>query len=109
YEGTGKGAININAQQIPYKITTNFDLAGIDAQPLLTDAAGFDKLMGNGSLNWNLTTNGQSQKEFVNALNGELGFEFANGAVQGANIAEMIRKGKELLKGNVGAVSEGLD
>ncbi len=109
YDGTGKGAININAQQAPYKITTNFDLAGIDAQPLLTDAAGFDKLMGNGSLGWNLTTTGQSQKEFVNALNGELGFEFANGAVKGANIAEMIRKGKELLKGNVGAVSEGLD
>ncbi|TMP10776.1 AsmA family protein [Pseudoalteromonas sp. S3178] len=109
YEGTGKGVININAQNTPYKITTNFDLSGIDAQPLLTDAAGFDKLMGKGSLNWNLTTTGQSQKSFISALNGKLGFEFADGAVKGANIAEMVRKGKELITGNLGAVSEGLD
>ncbi|MGB1302015.1 MAG: AsmA family protein [Pseudoalteromonas tetraodonis] len=109
YEGTGKGVININTQQTPYKISTNFDLADIDAQPLLTDAAGFDKLMGKGSLNWNLTTTGQSQKTFIDALNGKIGFEFADGAVKGANIAEMVRKGKELISGNLGAVSEGLD
>ncbi|MEL0647568.1 AsmA family protein [Pseudoalteromonas agarivorans] len=109
YEGTGKGVININAQNTPYKITTNFDLSGIDAQPLLTDAAGFDKLMGKGSLNWDLTTTGQSQKSFIDALNGKLGFEFADGAVKGANVAEMVRKGKELITGNLGAVSEGLD
>ncbi|ASM51400.1 AsmA protein [Pseudoalteromonas espejiana DSM 9414] len=109
YEGTGKGVININAQNTPYKITTNFDLSGIDAQPLLTDAAGFDKLMGKGSLNWNLTTTGQSQKTFIDALNGKLAFEFADGAVKGANVAEMVRKGKELITGNFGAVSEGLD
>ena len=109
YEGSGKGVINVNAQQVPYKISTNFDLAGIDAQPLLTDAAGFDKLMGKGSLNWNLNTTGQSQKSFIGALNGKLGFEFADGAVKGANIAEMVRKGKELISGNFGAASEGLD
>jgi AsmA protein len=77
--------------------------------PLLTDAAGFDKLMGKGSLNWNLTTTGQSQKTFIDALNGKLAFEFADGAVKGANVAEMVRKGKELITGNFGAVSEGLD
>ena len=65
--------------------------------------------MGKGSLNWNLTTTGQSQKTFIDALNGKIGFEFADGAVKGANIAEMVRKGKELISGNLGAVSEGLD
>ncbi|ATD04486.1 cell envelope biogenesis protein AsmA [Pseudoalteromonas tetraodonis GFC] len=109
YEGTGKGVVTINAQNTPYKIATNFDLDKIDAQPLLSDAAGFDKLMGKGSLSWNLTTAGQSQKTFINALNGKLGFKFADGAVKGANVAEMVRKGKELVKGNFNAVSEGLD
>ena len=94
YEGNGKGVITVNAKQTPYKISTNFSLDKIDAQPLLTDAAGFDKLMGKGSLNWDLTTTGQSQKSFINALNGKLGFEFADGAVKGANIAEMVRKAK---------------
>ncbi|WP_338365223.1 AsmA family protein [uncultured Pseudoalteromonas sp.] len=109
YEGNGKGVVTVNAKQTLYKISTNFSLDKIDAQPLLSDAAGFDKLMGKGSLNWNLTTTGQSQKTFINALNGELGFEFADGAVKGANIAEMVRKGKELITGNLSAVSEGLD
>lgn len=109
YEGNGKGTITVNAKQAPYKISTNFSLDKIDAQPLLTDAAGFDKLMGKGSLSWDLTTSGNSQKSFVNGLQGTLAFEFADGAVKGANIAEMVRKGKELIKGNFGAVSEGLD
>ncbi|NNG44816.1 AsmA family protein [Pseudoalteromonas sp. NEC-BIFX-2020_002] len=109
YKGNGKGIITVNAKQTPYKISTNFSLAKIDAQPLLTDAAGFDKLIGKGSLNWDLSTSGQSQKDFMGALQGKLAFEFADGAIKGANIAEMVRKGKELIKGNFGAVSEGLD
>lgn len=38
-----------------------------------------------------------------------MAFEFADGAVKGANIAEMVRKGKEIISGNFGAASEGLD
>ena len=109
YEGAGKGVITIDAQNAPYKIATNFNLTDINAQPLLTDATGFDKVLGRGSLNWNLTTTGQSQKSFIDALNGKLAFEFADGAVKGANIAEMVRKGKEIISGNFGAASEGLD
>ena len=109
YEGAGKGVITIDAQNAPYKIATNFNLTDISAQPLLTDATGFDKVLGRGSLNWNLSTAGQSQKSFIDALNGKLAFEFADGAVKGANIAEMVRKGKEIISGNFGAASEGLD
>ncbi|MDP2565390.1 AsmA family protein [Pseudoalteromonas marina] len=109
YEGAGKGVITIDAQNAPYKIATNFNLTDTNAQPLLTDATGFDKVLGRGSLNWNLSTAGQSQKSFIDALNGKLAFEFADGAVKGANIAEMVRKGKEIISGNFGAASEGLD
>jgi AsmA protein len=109
YEGAGKGIVTIDTQNAPYKIATNFNLTDIDAQPLLTDATGFDKLLGKGSLNWNLSTVGQSQKSFISALNGQLGFKFADGAVKGANVAEMVRKGKEIISGNFGAASEGLD
>ena len=109
YEGAGKGVITIDAQNAPYKIATNFNLTDINAEPLLTDATGFDKVLARGSLNWNLSTAGQSQKSFIDALNGKLAFEFADGAVKGANIAEMVRKGKEIISGNFGAASEGLD
>ncbi|WP_105253481.1 AsmA family protein [Pseudoalteromonas sp. T1lg75] len=109
YEGQGKGTVMLNAKQAPYQLNTNFSLAGIDAEPLLTDAAKFDKLMGKGSLDWQLSTRGQSQKDFVNALAGKLSFNFADGAVKGANVAELVRKAKELIKGNTAALADGLN
>ncbi|MCG7563864.1 MULTISPECIES: AsmA family protein [Pseudoalteromonas] len=109
YEGQGKGVVHVNAASKPYQVTTNFALNGINAEPLLTDAIGFDKVLGKGSLNWDLETRGVSQKQFVAALAGELAFEFKDGGVKGANLAEMVRKGKEMLKGNFSSVSEGVN
>ncbi|MCF2910981.1 AsmA family protein [Pseudoalteromonas sp. DL2-H2.2] len=109
YEGSGKGVVHVNAAAKPYQITTNFALNSINAEPLLTDAIGFDKVLGKGSLNWDLETRGVSQKQFVSALAGELAFEFKDGGVKGANLAEMVRKGKEMLKGDFSSVSEGLN
>ncbi|KAF7785413.1 AsmA protein [Pseudoalteromonas rubra] len=109
YEGQGKGVVHVNAASEPYQVTTNFALKGINAEPLLTDAIGFDKVLGKGSLNWDLETRGVSQKQFVSALAGELAFEFKDGGVKGANLAEMVRKGKEMLKGNFSSVSEGVN
>ncbi|MDK1314321.1 AsmA family protein [Pseudoalteromonas ardens] len=109
YEGQGKGVVHVNAASKPYQVTTNFALNGINAEPLLTDAIGFDKVLGKGSLNWDLETRGVSQKQFVSALAGELAFEFKDGGVKGANLAEMVRKGKEMLKGNFSSVSEGVN
>ncbi|MEM0516111.1 AsmA family protein [Pseudoalteromonas sp. YIC-827] len=109
YEGQGKGTVMLNAKQAPYQINTNFSLAGINAEPLLTDAAKFDKLMGKGSIDWQLNTRGQSQKDFVNALAGKLSFNFADGAVKGANVAELVRKAKELIQGNTAALADGLN
>ncbi|MCG7545256.1 AsmA family protein [Pseudoalteromonas sp. MM17-2] len=109
YEGQGTGKVTLNAARQPYQIDTQFDLSGINAEPLLSDAVKFDKLMGKGALNWQLTTEGQSQQEFVDALAGKLAFSFADGAVKGANIAELVRKAKELVKGNTSALSQGLN
>ncbi|KJZ04889.1 AsmA family protein [Pseudoalteromonas piscicida] len=109
YEGQGKGKVVVNAATKPYAINTDFALTAINAEPLLTDAIGFDKVLGKGSLNWALNTQGVSQKQFVNALGGKLGFEFKDGGVKGANLAEMIRKGKEMLKGDFSSVSQGLN
>lgn len=109
YAGKGVGDVIINASKAPYKITTDFKLQGIDAEPLLTDAAGFDKLMGKGELAWKLTTQGGSQKDFMSQLAGEASFSFKDGAVKGANIAELVRKAKELLKGDLTAIKDGLN
>ena len=105
YQGSGKGQVRVNATSRPYQIETAFNFDGIDAEPLLTDAAGFDKLMGKGKLNWNLTTKGTSQKDFVNALGGVFGINFEDGAVKGANLAAIARSAQNLLTGNLSGVT----
>lgn len=105
YEGSGTGKVMVNAERKPYRIETGFDLKGIDANPLLNDVAKFDKLLGKGSLNWQLATQGQSQKDFVESLNGTFGLNFTDGAVKGANLAAIARSAQNLLTGNLSGVS----
>ncbi len=105
YAGDGVGSIKVNAQNKPYKINTDFSLKGINAEPLLTDAVGFDKLLGKGELGWQLATTGVSQKSFINALNGQLNFNFVDGAVKGFNLAAIARSAESLLKGDFSKVN----
>ncbi|MFT6052644.1 MAG: AsmA protein [Halioglobus sp.] len=104
YEGEGKGRIKVDARRTPYQIATNFNLTGINVQPLLADAIDFDQVLGKGQLQWKLQTSGVSQKDFAGRLNGTLGFKFLDGAVKGANIAAMVRTARGLLKGDASAL-----
>jgi AsmA protein len=105
YEGKGVSKITVNGTRKPYRIDTDFDLSGIDFMPLLTDAAGFDKLMGKGQFKWQLSTSGESQKDFVEALNGSVNFDIKDGAVKGANLAAIAESAQEALTGNFAGVN----
>ena len=105
YEGQGSGSIIVAANKKPYKITTNFDLEKINAEPLFTDAVGFDKLLGKGQLGWQLSTQGRSQKDFINGLNGKLSFSFIDGAIKGVNLAAIAKSANNIMSGNLAAVS----
>ena len=105
YEGHGSGTIEVLANKKPYQITSKFELAEINAEPLLTDAAGFDKLLGKGQLVWSLSTKGISQRDFINQLNGELNFSFIDGAVKGVNLAAIAKSASNIMSGNLAAVN----
>lgn len=105
YEGNGSGTFRVNASKKPYQITTKFELADINAEPLLTDAVGFDKLLGKGHLAWDLSTQGLSQREFINKLNGHLDISFIDGAVKGLNLAAIAKSASNIMQGNLSAVS----
>lgn len=105
YDGSGQGEFNINASEKPYKISTKFELTNINAEPLLTDAAGFNKLIGKGQLAWGLTTQGVSQRDFIARLNGDLDFNFTDGAVKGVNLAAIAKSASNIMQGNLSAVS----
>ena len=105
YEGSGNGSFKVSANKKPYLITSKFELSNIDAAPLLTDAIGFDKLMGKGQIAWELTTQGISQRDFIDKLDGNINFSFIDGAIKGVNLAAIAKSANSIMAGNLAAVS----
>ncbi|WP_343565546.1 AsmA family protein [Kiloniella sp. b19] len=91
YDGAAQGRVALDASSSVAKAAVDFGLVGVQAQPLLSDAADFDRLSGTASANISIVTTGNSQKAMVSALNGDGDVQFRDGALTGINIAELIR------------------
>ncbi len=89
YEGTI--AANLSADGSGETPAINLDMTVTDATaaPLLTDAAGFNRL--EGKLNTSLAVSGagKTTKLLARSLNGKAAVKFSDGAVRGINIAEV--------------------
>lgn len=92
YGGSGTAKVRIDAAQETPRITKSIALKGIQAEPLLTDAAQFSTLAGAGDLEFNLSAIGGSEAALVQSLRGKGSFVFRNGAVKGFNLGAMVRK-----------------
>lgn len=102
YQGTGKGTITLDATAgTSAGLDADIALDGIAAKPLLTDAAGIDRLSGKGRLTLTVTGRGANQRQLVETLNGKAALDFADGAIIGINVPEMMRN---LAKGNLGGL-----
>ncbi|MEQ1576694.1 MAG: AsmA family protein [Hyphomicrobium sp.] len=92
YGGHGRGFITLDGTSAKTASAgANLSFDGIDSLPFLTDAAGFDKLSGKAKLTLAVAGQGGNQNQLMNALNGKGDFTFADGAVNGLNVAGMIR------------------
>ena len=91
YGGTGTGKLTVDARGKVPALENAFALEAIQAQPLLADAAGFDRLEGTGALNLSVVTKGGTQRQMVQNMNGNGAFKFVDGAVRGINLAAMVR------------------
>lgn len=102
YDGTGKGTITLDATA---GTSAGFDadivLDGVSGRPLLADAAGIDRLAGKGRFKLTLTGRGANERQIVETLNGKAELAFADGAIIGVNVPEMMRN---LGKGNFGGL-----
>ncbi len=99
YDGLTKGSVNLDVTGQSPKMTINQSLSRILAGPLLTDLMGKDPLLGSGSLNMNLTSQGGTLNQIKRTLSGDLNFDFRDGAVKGFNLAKMIRDTRAKLSG----------
>lgn len=92
YSGRGAGFITLDGTSAKAASAgANLTFEGIDALPFLKDAADFDRLSGKAKLALAVAGQGANQNQLMNSLNGKGDFTFAYGAVNGLNVAGMIR------------------
>ncbi|MET0091598.1 MAG: AsmA family protein [Candidatus Thiodiazotropha sp.] len=99
YDGLLKGDVQVDVKGEKPKLKINEAASRILSGPLLMDLTGKDTLLGSGNLDMNLTTEGNTVTQFKRFLNGNVKFDFRDGAVKGFNLAKMIRDTKAKLKG----------
>ncbi len=91
YGGQGRVAAIMNARQPTASYSFDVDVDTLEALPFLQAAADFDRLAGLGGVMLDLEARGNSPAAVMNSLNGNGDFEFANGAIVGVNLAQVIR------------------
>src|SRR5262249_44674054 len=62
YQGKGKGTVVADGSGATPAIAALFDLGGVAIQPLLRDAAGFERLTGSGNFALDVSGHGKSQR-----------------------------------------------
>ena len=99
YGGQGSGQLVVNARGAKPSFSGNFDMGAVQAQPLSLDLLKHDNLLGLGGFKFNFTANGASQAAIMSSMDGAGGFDIADGALKGVNIAKIARAGAALQRG----------
>ena len=99
YEGAIDVDLKLDARKDTPRFTVKESLTGVQAGPLLKDLTGDDPLLGTANVKADLNTAGSNVDEILNALKGTAEFSFKEGAINGVNIAALIREAQATLKG----------
>ena len=91
YGGAGKMTVRINASKTVPVLEKSIHFTGVNVEPLLRDAADFDRLSGTGEIELTVTGKGRTEREFVSSLAGKGRVMFLDGAIKGINLAAMAR------------------
>ena len=105
YDGLTEGTLSLDVTGKQPKVNMKQNLSRVLAGPLLLDLTGDDKLLGSGSLDLNLSGQGGTLSQLKRSLDGQVSFDFRDGAVKGFNLAQMIRQTRAKLKGEAFSVS----
>ena len=99
YDGQYTGTVLLDARGDSLRTQLQWDLAGIQAGPLLQDLTGEGRLLGKGNVHAEFAAAGADAEAVQRSLDGSLSFSFTDGAVKGINIPHMIRAAKAALEG----------
>lgn len=99
YDGTYRGNITVDARGKSPRTIVDEKLTGVMAGPLLKDLQGQDRITGAANIKVALQAQGATADEVKKSLNGSAEFAFTEGAINGVNIARMIREAYARIKG----------
>jgi AsmA protein len=98
YEGKVAGALSLQAEG--NRIALKENLTGISIGPLLKDVAQKDMLEGRGNIALDVNAAGPTVEAMKKALAGSARVELKDGAYKGFNLAEALRKAKNVFGGS---------
>ncbi len=99
YQGSGVARLIADGSGPTARVAVELDARDIQAEPLLRDAIGFEKIAGRGRLVIALVGQGASQAALMRALNGTASFNFNDGQWKGVNLAQVARTVQALATG----------
>ncbi|MCE9524345.1 MAG: AsmA family protein [Alphaproteobacteria bacterium] len=100
YGGNGSGLISLNGSGGVPQFGLDVRVAGVQGEPFLTDAAGFNRLSGTASIVAKVAGGGRSQRAWMKSLGGTAAIKFEDGAIKGINLAEIARTIQSALSGS---------
>ncbi|EOX3942504.1 MULTISPECIES: AsmA family protein [Vibrio] len=99
YQGSISATAKLDARQSPATYSVKKSIKGVKVQPLLIDVAENDKLEGTGNIDVNVTGKSLTPTGIKKYLSGTVVINFADGAVNGINVAQLIRENYAKFKG----------
>lgn len=90
FGGQFAATATIGAGRVPAPLTLTGKLTGMDSQALQRAYEMPEQVRGLLNLDMNLTTQGNSMRNWINALNGDVRFDVADGALLGVNLEQKL-------------------
>lgn len=106
YQGQGQGKLVADDSGTAPRFAADFNLSGVAIQPLLRDAADFDRLSGKGRVTLDVTGSGRNQRNIVSSLTGKGSLNLANGKVAGINLVAFMKNAASAVTTTHGSSSE---
>lgn len=106
YGGSVNGAIAVTAAK-PARFAVRQTLANVNVGPLLQDATGSAPITGRGKVAFDVNAVGGTLGQVKKSLDGTARLELRDGAVQGINLAQVIRNAKARLGQAKGGQAKG--
>lgn len=93
YNGSMNGTLKVDARSTP-NIAFKQNMKSVSISPLMVDAINNDMLSGTGTMNIDITTQGNTIGALKKGLAGNAALNLADGAIKGVDIAGSIRETK---------------